>query len=216
MHAPRACEADLSIRRHVFRPRLWQRTDFFFYAGVVGETGSWCQTGLWFLWNLVCSFINRWHQQVSRIFVWLETSQTSTGQRTEHWLMSSSVKPLVTWSLFKWQKTLWNLCAICDGSLNRNRLTEGKKWNKQSTIKASGSWLDFVKNSIRNDPCFCTHASIPLWKSSWRLSALWLSTAQTSSSRSGPPRTSKASARDTCIFPVRAEKSGRVIYTRLT
>lgn len=85
---------------------------FFFYAGVVGETGSWCQTGLWFFWNLVCSFINRWHQQVSWIFVLLETSQTSTGQRTEHWLMSSSVKPLVTWSLFKWQKTLEFVCHL--------------------------------------------------------------------------------------------------------
>ena len=59
------------------------------------------------------------------------------------------------------------------------------------------------------------HVFIPLWKSSWRLSALWLSTAQTSSSWSGPPRTSRASARDTCIFPAReAEKKGQVSYTR--
>lgn len=50
------------------------------------------------------------------------------------------------------------------------------------------------------------HVHLPLWKSSWRLSALWLSTAQTSSSWRGPPRTSKASARDTCMFPAEIQQ----------
>lgn len=67
--------------------------------------------------------------------------------------------------------------------------------------------------------CLCTlgsHIFIPLWKSSWRLSALWLRTAQTSSSWRGPPRTSRASASDTCIFPVKAEQRGTDYHPKIS
>lgn len=41
---------------------------------------------------------------------------------------------------------------------------------------------------------------LPFLKSSWRLSALWFKIAHISSSCSGPPRTSRASASDTCML----------------
>lgn len=107
------CEADLSIRRHVFRPHLWQRTDFFFMSGFSAKLQV----------DVRLVYVNEIWFGASLID---DTSNLPNINRTELWLMSSSVKPLFTWSLFKWQKTLWNLSSICDGSF-KSQPTDTKK-----------------------------------------------------------------------------------------
>lgn len=109
-----------------------------------------------------------------------------------------------------------------------NLTTQNSTWNSHYLNNRRFSISPFnqeyrkgIRIYVRQIHCgFCAYTLsflrhiIPLWNSSWRLSALWLSTAQTSSSWSGPPRTSKASAKDTCILPAHTEKEDNRFSTR--
>lgn len=96
--------------------------------------------------------------------------------------------------------------------LSTNVLIRSKDIRLQSKVsdclghpKASSSEPTWLGTHGRRGSYHCgpsQDSGLPLRRSSCRLSALWFSTAQTSSSCRGPPLTCSASARDTCMLPV--------------